>query len=229
MLVTLLNCCLIIIGSIAGLTFRKVIGDKYKKVVMEAIGLCILGLGIYQAVGAMSEDNANPLLFIVAIVFGRLLGELINLDEKINRIGMLLKSKFANDDKKFSEGFVTASILYCVGTLTILGAVKSGTEGDDSILLVKSVLDGITSVFLAASFGIGVVFSIVPVLIIQGGIVIFSSFVSHYITPDMLRELSVIGGLILVAIGLVILEIRKLKISNYIPALIVPVIYYLIF
>lgn len=229
MVATLLDCLLIIIGSVIGITFKKFIGERYNKLVMEAIGLSIIALGISQAVGALLDTDAHPLLFIVAMVLGRIVGEVLNLDRRIKQIGYYLKSKVARGDETFSEGFITASILFCVGTLTIVGAIKSGTEGDNSILYIKAILDGVTALFLAASFGVGVMFSAISVIVIQGGLVLISSFVASYVTQDMLREISIVGGIILIAIGIDILGIRTFKISNYLPSIAIPVLYYLIF
>ncbi|MFV0423968.1 MAG: DUF554 domain-containing protein [Bacilli bacterium] len=228
MVATLLDCFLIIVGTILGIVFKKFIGERYNKLVMEAIGLSIIALGISQAVGSLLDKDAHPLLFIVAMVLGRIIGEVLNLDRKIKQIGYFLKSKVAGGDETFSEGFITASILFCVGTLTIVGAIKSGTEGDNSILYAKSILDGVTALFLAASFGIGVMFSSISVIVVQGGLVLISSYVADYVTDDMLREISIVGGLILIAIGIDILGIRSFKISNYLPSIAIPVIYYLI-
>ncbi len=229
MIATLFNCFLIIVGTSVGIFFNKFIGDRYNKLVMEAIGLSIVALGISQIVASLNNSDAHPLLFIIAMVLGRIIGEVLNLDKRIKQIGYFLKLKIARGDETFSEGFITSSILFCVGTLTIVGAIKSGTEGDDSILYAKSVLDGVTALFLGASFGVGVMFSSVSVLIIQGGLVLISSYVANYITDDMLREISIVGGIILLAIGIDILGLRTFKISNYLPSLAIPIIYYLIF
>lgn len=227
MIVTLYDSGLIVLGSIIGIIFRRFLGEKYNKIVMEAIGLSIIALGISQAVSALIDKDVHPLLFIISLIFGRIIGEALNLDKKVKGVGHILKEKFASGDENFSEGFITASILFCVGTLTVVGAIKSGTEGDNSILYIKMVLDGVTAVFLAASFGIGVMFSSICVLVIQGGLVLVSSYVSDYVTTDMLREMSIVGGVILIAIGIDILGIRSFKISNYLPCIVIPILYYL--
>lgn len=229
MFATLLDCGLIILGSIIGIVFKKFINEKYNKLIMEALALSVIALGISQVAGSLLDKDAHPMLFIIAMVLGRLIGELLNLDGKVKRLGHYIKSKVAGGDETFSEGFITASILFCVGSLTIVGALKSGIEGDDSILYLKGILDGVTAILLAASFGIGVMFSSVAVLIIQGGLVMLSIYIADYVTDDMLREMSIVGGIILIAIGIDILGLKTFKISNYIPSIIIPVIFYLIF
>ncbi len=229
MFATLLDCGLIILGSIIGIVFKKFINEKYNKLIMEALSLSVIALGISQVAGSLLDKDAHPMLFIIAMVLGRLIGELLNLDGKVKRLGHYIKSKVARGDETFSEGFITASILFCVGSLTIVGALKSGIEGDNSILYLKSILDGVTAILLAASFGIGVMFSSFAVLIIQGGLVMLSIYIADYVTQDMLREMSIVGGIILIAIGIDILGLKTFKISNYIPSIIIPVIFYLIF
>lgn len=229
MFATLLDCGLIILGSIIGIVFKKFINEKYNKLIMEALSLSVIALGISQVAGSLLDKDAHPMLFIIAMVLGRLIGELLNLDGKVKRLGHYIKSKVAGGDETFSEGFITASILFCVGSLTIVGALKSGIEGDNSILYLKSILDGVTAILLAASFGIGVMFSSFAVLIIQGGLVMLSIYIADYVTDDMLREMSIVGGIILIAIGIDILGLKTFKISNYIPSIIIPVVFYLIF
>ncbi len=228
MLGTIINTSAIIAGGLAGTFIKNRLTDKYKDIIMQAIGISVVFVGIASSISKMILPEANPILFIISLVIGGIIGEAIGLERKINRFGAYLQNKVANSDNSFSKSFVHASILFCVGSMSILGAIQSGTQNDHQLLYIKSILDGVASVIIAASSGIGVVFAAVSVFVYQGSLTLLSGFFEPYFTEDMSREISIVGGVLIAAIGLDILEIKKIKIANLLPSVFIPVIYYII-
>lgn len=221
---TIINIITVIIGSILGLLIRSRIPENYKLILMQAIGLLTLIIGIQMAL--KTEDI---LIMMAALLFGALTGQLLDINNKIELIADKIKNRFASkDDNYFSEGFITASIIFCVGPMTILGALNDGLKGDYELLAIKSILDGFTSIALSATFGIGVVFSIITIAVIQGGISLFASYAENILDNFMITEMTAVGGIIIIAIGLVILDIKKIQVANFLPALIYsPILIYL--
>ena len=172
----------------------------------------------------MSLKTEHYLVVIGSLVLGAIIGEWIDLDKYMNSWSEKLKKKINMKNDKFSDGMITAFLLYCMGALTILGAIEEGVEGTYEILLMKSVMDGISSIALAAGLGIGVMFSIVPLLVYQGGLTLFSSIIGEHFTEVIINDLSATGGILLIGLGINILEIKHLKILNMIPALVIVVI-----
>ncbi len=227
MLGTFANCIAIIIGSIVGVIIKGNIKERYKTIVMQVIGLSVFFLGANEILKRMS--NANPILFIISLVIGSLIGEFLDLDAKIESLGKILERKFSKgNESTFTKGFVNASIVFCVGTMSILGSIQSGTENIHTILFTKSILDGITSIIFGSTFGIGVLFSAFPVLIYQGFLTILASFISPLLSEGLLNEISIVGGILIVGISLNMLEILKIKVSNMLPAIFIPPIYFLV-
>ncbi|MDO5708359.1 MAG: DUF554 domain-containing protein [Andreesenia angusta] len=221
----IVNFLAIAIGGILGLIFKKLIKESYSKGIMNGIGLCVVLLGIESAL-----ETEYILVLIISIVIGTLLGEIIGLEEKFNDFGQYIGNKMRKISKgdNFSEGFVTTSLIYCIGAMSILGAIQLGLVGDSSTLYAKSILDGITAIFFASTLGIGVVFSSIPVFLYQGFIVLLAKELSPFFTDTLVTELSAVGGIIIIAIGLNILELKKIKIGNMLPAILGPIIYFLI-
>lgn len=216
---TFINVGAIIVGSILGLIFHAKISKKYITIVFQGIGLFTLFVGI-----AMSLKTENYLIMIFSIVLGSLLGTLIKLEYQINRFSDFIKKKVKSDNSKFSEGLVSAFLLYCMGSMTILGAFEEGLGNAPNLLLAKSLMDGISSIALTAGLGIGVMFSVIPLLIYQGGLTLFANLLNDRLSELMINELSAVGGLLLIGMGLNILGITKIKVINMIPALVVVVI-----
>lgn len=227
---TIVNAVAIFVGAMAGLLLRGGIKEKYKTIVTQGVAMAVLFVGISGALKQMFEPEANPILFIISLVVGGLLGEWIGIEAGLEKLGNWLQSKVRTkkDYGNVSTGFVAASLLFCVGTMAILGPLESGLQGNHAILLAKSTLDGITSVVMASSLGIGVVFSSVSVLLYQGAITLLAFWISPLLTADMMRELSLVGGIMITAIGLNMLGLTKIKIGNLLPAMFIPIIYYLI-
>lgn len=221
MLGTIVNASAIIIGSSVGAIFKKGIKEKKKAILLQAIGLVAISLGITWIVTNLSKSN-EPLLFIASMVIGGLIGETIDIEEKVNRLGKRFNS---NKDNKLIEGLTTAVLLFCVGTLSILGPIESALKGDNTLIFTNAMLDGITSMILATTFGIGIMLSGVILFVWQGTIFLLAQFIGPYATPEILNQISIIGGILIFSTGINILEIKKIKTINLIPALFIPVIY----
>lgn len=208
------NSVAVIIGSLIGVFFRKGISEKYRQILFFAVGLSTIGIGI-----KMILNVNNFLIVLFSMAFGGLLGELLNIEGKLKVIG----DKMQEGD--FSTGFVTASLLFLVGPMTIVGSITAGLKGDGSVIYMKSLLDFISSIVLASTYGFGVLVSAVSVLLVQGGITLFASMLTFLTQPAYLNDLVAVGGLMVVGIGLRILEIKDTRVGNFLPALIVePVI-----
>ena len=216
---TLINAGAIIVGSIIGLVLNTKLPERFIKIVFQAIGLFTLAIGMYMAL-----KTNNFFLMVISIVSGGIIGEWINIDKFINRFGENMKHKFKSNNSKFSEGLTTAFLLFCMGSVTILGAIEEGLGGKPNLLLAKSVLDGVSSIALAAALGFGVTFSVIPLLIYQGGLTLLAAYFGDYFAESIINELTGVGGLMLLGLGLNILEIKQLKILNMLPALIIIVI-----
>lgn len=220
MLGTIVNSLAIIIGSLIGVGLNRGIKDDYKDTIMNGIGLTVVIIGIMGGIG-----SGNIILVISSIVLGSIIGEMIGIEKKLDKLGNQLQNRFGAKDSNFSKGFVTASLVYCVGAMAIVGSLESGIQGDHSTLFAKSVLDGISSVIFSSTLGIGVAFSAIPVFIYQGVMTIASSLIKDLFTPEVINEMSAIGGILIMAIGINILDIKKLKVGNMLPAIIIPIFY----
>jgi uncharacterized membrane protein YqgA involved in biofilm formation len=216
---TLINVGAIIVGSILGLIFQANIPQKYVKIVFQGIGLFTLFVGI-----AFALKTENYLILVGSIVVGGLIGTAMKIEDWINRFSYFIKTKVKSDNSKFSEGLVSAFLLYCMGSMTILGAFEEGLGNPPNLLLAKSLMDGISSIALTAGLGIGVMFSAIPLLLYQGGLTLFANILHNHMSEVMINELSAVGGLMLIGMGLNILEITKIKVINMIPALVVVVV-----
>ena len=216
---TWINVAAVIIGSIIGLIVHSKLPKKFSDTAFHSIGLFTIALGIMMAI-----KTNNFLIMIFSIVFGSIIGEMIDIDKRIISFGEWLKIKFKTKNERFSEGFITAFLLYCMGSMTILGAFEEGIYGTPNLLMAKSVLDGFSSIVLAATMGIGVLFSFIPLLFFQGGLTICASNMQHVFTDTLINELTAVGGILLLGMGITILEIKKIRILNMLPSLIIVVI-----
>ena len=186
---------------------------------MHAIALVTMVIGINFATA-----SENMLIVIISLVVGALIGEGINIDKRLNQLGDLIKSKVKSESGNVGEGFVTATLLFCVGSMAIMGALDSGLRGDHTVLYTKAIMDGISALIFASSMGIGVLLSAVPILLYQGSITLLSSFIQPYLTQSMMTEMNGVGGILLIGLGISILGIKEIKVSNLLPALVIPVI-----
>jgi len=216
MLGTIINAAAVIAGSSIGLAFKKALSEKYTSIYFQAVGLFTLILGM-----KMSLKISAPLIVALSLIAGGLFGELCRLEERMNQLGDYLKTRFKIGNEKFTEGLITAFLLFCMGSLSILGPVEEGLTGKLSELLkAKSLLDGFSSLLLSSALGIGVLFSVVPLLIYQGGITLIVQLIGKNIPDIYINEITVIGGILLIGLALDILNIKKLRIMNLLPALI---------
>jgi Uncharacterized membrane protein, possible Na+ channel or pump len=188
---------------------------------MDGIGLSVLVIGVSNAL-----EFENLVVVIVSIVIGSIIGELIDINKRLNNLGDKLQSKFKNEEGNFSKGFVTASLVYCVGAMAIVGAIQSGLTGNHQTLYAKAVLDGITAIVFASTLGIGVMFSSLAVFLYQGIITIFASSLSLILTEIAINEISSVGGILIMAIGINLLGLKEIKIANMLPSIAIPLVYY---
>ncbi len=219
---TVINVITVLIGSTIGYFVQSRFSEQLKQQMLQGIGLVTVMLGVQM--GLKSENILIPL---GGILIGGMLGFWMKWEERLNQFAGYLGNRFAGegDSDRFMEGFVMSSLIFCVGPMTILGSINDGLSGDYHLLAIKSMLDGFTSLALAASLGAGVFFSIITIIVVQGGLTLLASQMSVFFSPDVINETTAAGGIIIIGLGLVILEIRKLKITNFLPALlIVPII-----
>lgn len=225
MLGVLVNSVAVIIGGLIGLIFKSKISDKVSKPVMVGLGVCVLYIGI-----SGSLEGENVLIAITAIVLGIITGTVLNIDDNINKLANKVEKKFKKENsvESLSEGFVTATLLFCIGAMTITGSIQAGLVNDNSILITKSILDFVSAIMLAASLGRGVLLSSISLLFTQGLLVILSSIIAPYINDSLINEITCVGSLIIILIGTNLMGITKVKVADFLPAIIyTPVIYYL--
>lgn len=222
MLGTIVNVIAIIGGALLGIIIKRGIKEEYKNTIMDGIGLAVITIGIMGAI-----ESKNIMLVIASIVVGSIIGEIIKIEDRLDNLGDSLQNKFGGKDSNFSKGFVTASLVYCVGAMAIVGALESGIQGNHETLFAKSILDGISSIIFSSTLGIGVAFSSIPVLIYQGGITLLANLVKDLLTPEVINEMSAVGSILIMAIGINILGIKKIKVGNMLPAIFIPIFYYI--
>lgn len=219
---TLVNAVAIIAGALLGRLLTR-IPDSIRQTVMHGIGLAVILLGLQ-----MSLETKNFLLVITSIVVGAIMGELLGIEKGLNRVGQWLERRVGSAQGSVAAGFVTATLVYCVGAMAVLGSLDSGLRNNHDILYTKSLLDGFSAIIFTSTLGIGVLFSAIPVLLYQGGIVLLATQIYNLVSREMLDaillEVTATGGLLIIAIGLNILELTKIKVANLLPALLVAAI-----
>ncbi len=215
MLGTIVNTGTVVGGALIGVLIHSRMPERITKTTFQGIGLFTLYIGF-----TMAMKTQNVLVMVFSIVLGAISGELLNLEARMEKVSEWGKRKVGSKNDKFTEGFVTAFMLFCMGSMTILGSIEEGLGGEPTLLLAKSFLDGFGAVALASSLGIGVLFSAVPLFFYQGGLTLLAGLVQGYLTEPIINEVSAVGGLMLIGLGITILEIKKLKILNLLPALV---------
>lgn len=226
MLGTIVNVIAIILGSILGLILKGKFNSKLQEITVQATGLAVIFSGASTTFETMINEPCNPVLFVVSIVIGGIVGTLIDIDGKIKGLGDKIDKKCQGRGGSISKSFIGASVLYCTGSMAIIGSINSGLYQDYTILFTKSVLDGINSIIFASAMGFGVIFSSITVFVYQGAITFLAGIVEPYLTGDIMREISIVGGLLITGLGIDMLGMRKINVANLLPAVIVPVIYY---
>ncbi|MBU1411905.1 DUF554 domain-containing protein [Myxococcota bacterium] len=218
---TALNVLTVAAGSLLGAFFGSKIPERISRIVFQAIGLFTLFIGM-----SMALKSQRILIPVFSLILGSALGEWLDLDAAVGRFGAWVKRRLGATPgtsagaATFSDGMITAFLLFCVGSMTILGAFEEGTRGDSSLLITKAVMDGFSSLALASALGIGVLFSIVPLLVFQGGLTLAAAWLGEFVPLPVIAEMSAVGGLMLLGLGLSILEIKKIKVVNMLPALV---------
>ena len=202
------------VGSILGLMLRSSFPERYQKTVMQGLGLAVLLIGLEMAL-----KTKNILIIIVSLVLGGLAGEWVDIDERLKRFGAWMSEKTKGKYGDVGQGFVTASLIYCVGAMGIVGAIQDGLTGDSTTLYAKTMLDGIAAVVLASSMGAGVALSSVSILVYQGSISLLAGQLSTALSDAVIREMTAAGGVLIVGIAVIMLEIKIVKVANLLPAI----------
>jgi uncharacterized protein len=219
MIGVLVNTATVLIGSLIGLIFKKGIPQKLTDAVMLGIGLCTLYIGIS---GALKGENT--LILIGSIVLGAIIGTAVDIDKRLNALGTLIGKRFEKESGgsvSVAEGFVTASLLFCIGAMTIVGSLTAGLTGDNKMIFTKSLLDLISAAILSVSLGIGVIFSAVFVFVFQGVLVLLAQYLAPVLTTSAINEITCAGSLIIIAMGLNLIGVTKIKVANYLPAILI--------
>lgn len=215
MIGVIVNTAAVLIGGGIGLLFKKGIPNRIIDSVMKIMGAVVLSMGIR---GIFKGENS--LVLLVSIVLGTIVGELIDIDTRITKLGERIETKVGTGASGFTQGFVTSTLLFCVGAMAIVGSIQAGTTGDNSTLFAKSVLDGVSVVMLAATLGVGVLASAACVLILEGGIALLVGFLAPVLTSVMIAEMTCVGSLMIIVLGLNIMDITDYKVANCLPALV---------
>ncbi len=222
---TIVNALAIIAGSLLGLFFSKGIPDNYKEIIMSGVGLSVVLIGIKS-----SLVSDSLMIVIFSVIIGAVVGEFLKIEMRLELFGKFLERLVASkssDTSSFARGFVTASLVFCVGSMAIVGSLESGLTGNHQTLFAKSVLDGVTSVIFASAMGLGVIFSAVAVFLYQGMITITAGFMKGYLVPETIAQMTSVGGLLILAIGLNMLKITTIKVGNLLPAVFLPLLYFM--
>ncbi len=216
------NSVVVIITSILGIFVGKMIPESLSQKVMQGIGLVILTLGISGAI-----QGKNTIVLILSMITGIAIGEGIDIDKRINHAVEKLNNRFnkSESDNGIAQGFLAATMLFCIGSLAIIGSLESGINNDHSLLYTKSVIDGIAAFLLSSTFGVGVAFSTVPLFIYQGSMTLFAQYLAPLLSTAVVLEMSTVGSVLLIGMGLNLLEITDIKLMNFVPAIFLPILF----
>ena len=232
---TVVNVAAVIAGGAIGTFIKRGLPDRFKNIVIQAIGLSVLIIGVsgtlqgmYKVIDGGNIDRQYTMTMIFSLIIGGLVGEIFDIEGKLERIGNWFQSRFTKEGGNFAQGFVTASFMFCVGAMAIVGSLEDGLAGNPSTLFAKSILDGVISIVLASTMGVGVAFSAIPVLVYQGSITLLAGLIKPWLTDAVISQMSLVGSILILGIGINILEIKTIKVGNLLPAIFVPLIYYVI-
>ena len=226
MLGTIVNVIAIICGSLLGLLFRKGIPDNYKEIIMSGIGLSVLLIGVKSA---LSSDQL--LVVIFSVIIGAAIGEFLRIEATLESLGSYMEHRLSGrsgDTASFTRGFVTASLVFCVGSMAIVGSLESGLTGNHQTLYAKSILDGVTSLIFASTLGIGVIFSGAAVFLYQGAITMTAVVMKNFLVAETISQMTSVGGLLILAIGLNLLGLTQIRVGNLLPGIFLPLLYFAI-
>ena len=210
----LVNAAAVIAGSMLGMALGSRLPERMRAIVFQGLGLCTLLIGMQ-----MAFKTASPLILIFSILIGGLCGEAVKLEERFMRMSDRLRDRLHSDNPLFTEGLVNAAVLFCIGAMAILGSFDEGLRGDRTLVYSKSIMDGFSSIALASAYGLGVSFAAVPVLLYQGTLVLFAGSLQPWLGPALLNEITAVGGLMVIGIGLNLLNLTRIPLTNMLPAL----------
>ncbi len=224
MIGTIVNTGAVILGSTIGLLINQRLPQKYIKIVFDALGVFTLYLGVKMAL-----EGKELLYIIFSLILGVLTGQWLRLEERTNALSDKLKGRLKIKNELFTEGLITAFLMFCMGSMSILGALEEGFGNPPNLLLTKSVMDGFSSIALSSAMGLGVMFAAIPLFLYQAGLTLLAAQLKDVLTPQVIAELTATGGILLIALGINILEIKRIKVLNFTPALVYIVLFMLIF
>jgi len=224
MIGTLVNTAAVIGGGVIGLLLKKRMPERITTIYFQAIGLFTLAIG-----ASMAVEMNHILIVVSSLALGSLLGEWIGLERGAGRLGNRLKHRFRIGNDKFSEGLVTAFLLFCVGSMTILGTIQEGTGGSPDLLYTKSLMDFFSAILLASAFGVGVALSALPLFLFQASLTLLAGYAGNFFTDEIILGLTSVGGIMLIGLGINILEIKKIRVMNMLPSLVIVVLLIWIF
>lgn len=229
---TIVNVLAIVVGGLLGLLLKGGLKERFRDIMTQACGLAVVFIGaagafemIFSVEGNGLTSN-NTMLIVISLVLGGLAGELINIEKRLDTVGDKLKKAVkAGNDNRFVDGFVTASLIFCIGAMAICGPIDEALTGDSTTLFIKAILDGIIVTVLASVYGVGAIFSALSVAVYQGIFTVFGFFISDFISDALVMTLSGVGSVLIFAVGLNLLRPKSIRVGNFLPALFVPVIY----
>ena len=214
----LVNALAIAAGGGVGMLFGSRLPERFRSIVFQALGLCVLVIGMKMAL-----VTVNPVLVIFSLVLGALLGEFLQVERLLIGVGDRIKARFRSANPRFTEGMVNASVLFCIGAMAVLGSFDEGLRGDRTVVFSKAIIDGFAAMAMASAYGVGVLFSALAVFIYQGTLVVFAGSLQPWLGPAVMTELTALGGTLIVGIGLNMLEIVRIPLSNMLPSLLIVV------
>lgn len=216
------NAATIILGALVGSRLRGGIPEKYKDTIGYALALCVLTIGIQGAI-----QTENMMLVIVSAVVGSLIGEALRLEDRLDSLGAWVQKRLAKDDDGFSQGFISATLLYCVGSMAVVGSIEAGLQNKPDTLLAKAVLDGVSALILSSSMGMGVALSALPLLAYQGAIALLAMLLGNFLPAEAIAEVSATGSLLIIGLGFNMLGFSKarIRVGNMLPAILIPAVY----
>ena len=224
MIAAVVNAVVVVLGGLMGLLLGGRLKEEHTKTIINALGICTMVIGVTSAIA-----TSNILIVIICLVIGTIIGEALKIEHRLDSLGDWLKAKVArNGGGRFTEGFVTASLLFCVGSMAIMGSFDAGLRGDYNTIFAKSALDTVMAVTFAATMGVGVLFSGASVLIYQGALTLLAGLVEPYLSAPVVVEMSAVGGIMLIGTGMNIIGLTKdrIKVGNMLPAIVLPVIWF---
>ena len=228
---TLINAALILLGGVIGLVFKKAVSKEMEYSIHKATGVAVLIIGICGVLSAMLKvdegkiSSSGELILVVSLALGTFIGELLKLEERLNRGCKWIENKCKMSN--FATGFITSTMIYCIGAMAIVGSINDGLMGDSSTLITKGIIDGITSIVLAATLGYGVLFSVIPILLYQGGMTLLAGLLDQVLVGELLSNICMVGYALVMCIGINFLTNgdKKIKTVNMLPSLLIPVAY----